>query len=140
VREILFTAADNANHPYRAYPGDAGFDLSCLNAGVVAAGALVDLPTGLAVQLPDDTWALVMGRSSAAGKGFLVIQSVIDQGYRGPLYVRVWNFTQNPITVLEGERLGQLIPLPLTAVDIVARRVDQLETSERNTNGFGSSG
>jgi dUTP pyrophosphatase len=139
VREILFTAHPDANHPYRAYPGDAGFDLSCLNAGVVGAGQLVDLPTGLSVQLPDGVWGWITGRSSTTAKGFDVIPGVIDEGYRGPLFVRVRNYTDRPIQVDEGERLGQMIPI-YQVQDLVFRQVDQLEPSDRGHNGFGSSG
>jgi dUTP pyrophosphatase len=139
VKEILFTASPDANHPYRAYPGDAGFDLSCLNHGIIAPKQQTDLPTGLSVQLPDGVWGWITGRSSTTAKGLDVIPGVIDEGYRGPLFVRVRNYTDQAVTVREGERLGQMIPI-YQVPDLVFRQVERLDPSPRGENGFGSSG
>ena len=123
----------------RAYPGDAGFDLFCREEHWIGPGESVDIPLGVRVQLPEGWWGLLTGRSSTLRKrGLLVAQGVIDQGYRGPLYAYVRNMTEEMVRVRDGERLAQLIPLPLFSGTI--ELVEDLEDHERGVNGFGSSG
>ena len=123
----------------RAYPGDAGFDLFCREEHWIGPGESVDIPLGVRVQLPEGWWGLLTGRSSTLRKrGLLVAQGVIDQGYRGPLYAYVRNMTEEMVRVRDGERLAQLIPLPLFPGTI--ELVEDLEGHERGVNGFGSSG
>lgn len=122
-----------------AYPGDAGIDLQCAQSVKIEPGGFADIPTGVSVQLPDGYWAMLTGRSSTLRKrGLLVSQGIIDQGYRGPLFAGVWNLTEEPVYVDKGDRIAQLILLPLFSGEIVV--VDQLDPTERGTNGFGSSG
>ena len=123
----------------RAYPGDAGFDLFCQGEHQIAPGASLDIPLGVRVQLPEGWWGLLTGRSSALRKrGLVVVQAVIDQGYRGPLYACVQNTTGRVVVVKHGERLAQLVPLPLFPGWVVP--VQELDGHGRGTNGFGSSG
>ena len=123
----------------RAYPGDAGFDLFCREEHWIGPGESVDIPLGVRVQLPGGWWGLLTGRSSTLRKrGLLVAQGVIDQGYRGPLYAYVRNMTEEMVRVRDGERLAQLVPLPLFPGTI--ELVEDLEDHERGVSGFGSSG
>ena len=123
----------------RAYPGDAGFDLYCQGEHRIGPGESIDVPLGVRVQLPEGWWGLLTGRSSTLRKrGLLVAQGVIDQGYRGPLYAYVHNMTEEMVRVRDGERLAQLIPLPLFPGGTVL--VDDLDDHARGTQGFGSSG
>lgn len=123
----------------RAYPGDAGFDLFCRGGHWIGPGESVDVPLGVRVQLPEGWWGLLTGRSSTLRRrGLLVAQGVIDQGYRGPLYAYVRNMTEETVRVRDGERLAQLIPLPLFPGTI--ELVEDLEDHARGSNGYGSSG
>lgn len=139
--------------PSRAYPGDAGFDLyvspatreqgqNHQRAGhwLIRPGEFVDIDTGVAVELPPNTWAMMLGRSSTARRGLMVAQAVIDNGYRGPLYFGVTNLTRSNVWIEPGERLAQLVPFHLTAERLRAIKVDSLGGSERGERGFGSSG
>ena len=68
-----------------------------------------------------------------------MIPSVIDQGYRGPLYVQLWNPSREvAVDVQEGERVAQVIPLPLFHGESVVGEVDL--GTERGLRGFGSTG
>lgn len=127
--------------PTRAYTGDAGFDLAVSEDTAVPAGQFRDVPCGISVQLPAGTWGMIQGRSSTLRRHrLLVMPGVIDNGYRGPLYAGVHNLGDTAFTAKAGMRLAQLIPLPLTAATMAPVLVQQLDTSDRGTSGFGSSG
>jgi dUTP pyrophosphatase len=134
---VLFTG--DGPLPIRAYPGDAGGDLTCTENVWVDPGQVVDVATGLAMQLPDGWWGWITARSSTLRRRGLRIEAgIIDNGFRGPLFVCVHNVSPVPVQVCHGDRLAQLILLPLAAWS--PQRVEQLSDSDRGTNGFGSSG
>lgn len=127
--------------PVRGYAGDAGFDLFCSETTHIPYGEFRDVPCGINIELPEGVWAMITGRSSTLRRRqLLVIQGIIDVGYRGPLYAGTQSFAPGPVTVERGERIAQLIPMPLWADKLYFERVSELEPSDRGTNGFGSSG
>lgn len=127
--------------PTRAHDDDAGFDLYVSDTTIVGAHSFVDIPTGIAVEIPQDCWGLLTGRSSTLrNRGLLVINGVIDPGYRGELYSAVWNLTDHDVTIETGERLAQLIIMPNTTRSFAMVEVESLSAHERGTKGFGSSG
>lgn len=135
--EIRF--AGEGRLPTRAYGGDAGFDLYVQGEWWVGPGQFVDVDLGVACELPPGVWAMITGRSSTMrARRLLVIQGIIDQGYRGPLYAGVQNLSEDPVSLQDGERIAQMIPFHLVTGEAV--RVEELASSERGTNGFGSSG
>lgn len=128
--------------PTKVYGDDAGFDLYASQPAVVPVGEFRDIPCGIAMQTPYQTWALITGRSSTLRRrGLLVYQGVIDPGYRGELFVAVQNIGRNSQTIEVGERIGQVLLFNNTSMQVGDPRwVDQLDPHERGTNGFGSSG
>lgn len=127
--------------PERFHEGDAGFDLICSEKVEVPAGEFRDLDCGLSIELPSDVWAMITGRSSTLRRrGLLVAQGIIDSGYRGPLFAGVWNMNGETVTIERGERLAQLIPMPLLAAELRFERVGGLAESSRGSAGFGSTG
>lgn len=127
--------------PTRAYAGDAGFDLYCEMDYVVEPNAVIDIPCGVAVQLPDEVWGLIVGRSSTLRKHNLLVNlGVIDTGWRGKLFANVKNLGVAPFEVKRGMRLAQLIPLPNLAAGLTPTAVERLDSSDRGEAGFGSSG
>jgi dUTP pyrophosphatase len=127
--------------PSRSYQGDAGYDLNASEELTVPVGQFRDVPCGISVQMPPGTWGMIQGRSSTLRTHkLLVVQGVIDNGYRGPLFVGVQNMGEAAFQVKVGMRLGQLIPMPLTADTMVPVETDDLDPSQRGTSGFGSSG
>lgn len=125
--------------PSFAYPGDAGMDLVTVKTEELAPGEARDLSTGLHVELPIGFWARITGRSSTMRKrGLLVNEGIIDNGYRGELFVYVKNLTADPVVVEAGARLAQLILQPIIRPEIL--ECEELAESVRGSAGFGSSG
>ena len=134
----------NARLPERATPGSAGLDLcACIDAPLVIparGSALVD--TGIAIALPGPEFAaFVFARSGLGikhGIGLLNGVGVIDSDYRGEIRVGLVNQFDAPYTVEPGERIAQLIVLPVPAVTV--ELADSLDDTARGTGGVGSSG
>lgn len=127
--------------PTRTYPGDAGFDLYVYGDHEIPPQSFVDIPSGVAVELPGHMWGRIVGRSSTLRRrGLLVSEGVVDSGYRGDLFAGVWNLTDKPVKVSDSDRLAQFIPQSLTAATLRPVRVESLSDSDRGTNGFGSTG
>lgn len=122
-------------------PGDAGFDLYVDHHEPIEipAGGFYNVPSRIAIQLPPKLWGMIVGRSSSWKRRLYVAPAVIDAGYRGPLYACTWNVSETTITIEPGERIAQLIPMPLIAPDIQWSR-HPLDPSDRGDSGFGSTG
>lgn len=126
--------------PLRYHPGDAGLDLVTAETVTIPPGETRDLPTALSVAMPPGVWGLIFGRSSALRKlELLVNPGVIDNGWRGPLFVNVKNLAGHEVTVRRGERVGQLILIPMAGSPRL-ELVDELPPSKRGDRGFGSTG
>lgn len=125
--------------PSYAFPGDAGADLVVVEGGVLSPGEARDFPVGLAIEPPLGYWFLIHGRSSTLRKrGLFVNPGIIDNGYRGPLFVYVRNDNGHDVTVVPGDRLAQMLLLPYAQP--VIEEVDELGESFRGEAGFGSTG
>jgi dUTP pyrophosphatase len=140
--QYLHTLNGQPSMPTRAYRDDAGYDLYVSETTEVPSGAFVDIPTGVAMQLPSWSWGMLTGRSSTLRKrGLLVNTGIIDAGYRGELYAGVFNLTDQTVVVEAGERIAQIIILDnATARTVVMESAGELDPHERGSNGFGSSG
>lgn len=129
--------------PNRAYPDDAGLDLVCSAGCTIEPGGAVVIPTEVGMAIPHGYFGLILGRSSAwARHGLVVMPGVIDAGWRGDLFVSVWypkvDPGDQPITVKPGDRLAQILILPVWLGGLVP--VAELPPHPRGLNGFGSSG
>lgn len=129
----------DAQVPHFAYPGDAGADLAVVEGAMLAPGEAKDLPVGIAVECPVGFWFDIRPRSSTLRRrGLYVHPGLIDGGYRGPLFIYVRNDSGGWVRVEKGERLAQMVFLPLVRPE--AQVVDELEASDRGDGGFGSTG
>jgi dUTP pyrophosphatase len=130
-----------ATLPERAYAGDAGLDLAACEPVRLGPGERAVVPTGLAVAIPEGYAGFVQPRSGLAARhGIAVVNSpgLIDSGYRGEIRVVLLNTdTGRTWAVGPGERIAQLVVLPIPELDVV--EVDELPGSERGVRGFGSS-
>lgn len=125
--------------PSYAYLDDCGADLVVVEGGTLAPGEAKDFPIGLAVEAPLGYWFLIHGRSSTLRKrGLYINPGIIDNGYRGPLYVYARNDNSHTVVVEPGDRLAQMILLPY--VQPVIEVVEELGETARGEGGFGSTG
>lgn len=127
--------------PGRSFDGDAGFDLPIAEDTMVRPGEFVDVPHAFRAAAPPGYWLRITGRSSTLRKhGLLVNESVIDEGWRGPLFAGVRNLGDEPVLLSRGMRVAQVIPQRLDAADIETREVESLRPGDRGEQGFGSTG
>lgn len=133
-----------AKAPAYATPGAAAADLcAALDAPLtLAPGQRAIIPTGVAVQLPGPQWvALLCARSGLAVKRGLTLSNgvgVIDSDYRGEIGVGVVNLGEEPVTMEPGERVAQLMILPVAQAAFV--QAQSLDETDRGAGGFGSTG
>lgn len=136
-----FIVGPDGKLPTRGYSTDAGLDVYTSQQVVVPAGEFVDVPTDVRGALPDGFWGMLTGRSSTLrNHGLLVHTGVIDHGYLGELFVGVMNLTGGDVVVHKGQRLAQLILVPMSPQVVLPQEVEQLPTRERGNQGFGSTG
>lgn len=130
--------------PTYATPGSAGLDLrACLdNAVVLGAGETTLLPTGLAIHIGDPSLAaVILPRSGLGHKHGVVLGNLvglIDSDYQGQLMVSVWNRGSTPFTIEPGERIAQMVFVPVVQAEF--NLVNEFTSSERGEGGFGHSG
>ena len=129
--------------PQYATPQSAGVDLrAALDKEIVLPplGRTV-VPTGLFLEIPAGYEAQVRPRSGlAAKKGITVLNApgTIDADYRGEVGVILVNLSQEPFTIVPGERVAQMVFARCEQVEWL--EVDTLDESERGVGGFGSTG
>jgi len=140
----LDTLLGDPQTPVRAHDDDAGWDLHVSETTIIDPHSFTDIPTGIAMELPSWSWGMLTGRSSTLRKrGLLVHTGIIDAGYRGELFIGVWNLTNEEVRVDAGDRIGQLIILDNATARTVMRKINDdeaLGAHARGTKGFGSSG
>jgi dUTP pyrophosphatase len=127
-----------AKLPTRAHPEDAGLDLYSIERVRIPAGEGALLRTGVAMEIPEGYVGLVTDRSSLARRGLKTGGGIIDAGYRGEVHVIVRNVTQDSIEIELGERMAQMLILPIARPE--ATWSEELTESRRGTGGFGSTG
>ncbi|EME02078.1 MULTISPECIES: dUTP diphosphatase [Stutzerimonas stutzeri subgroup] len=130
--------------PEYATPGSAGLDLRAMlqSDAVLEPGQTLLIPTGLAIHIADPTLAaLILPRSGLGHKHGIVLGNLvglIDSDYQGELMVSCWNRGQSAFTIAVGERIAQLMLVPV--VQARFELVDSFDSSDRGAGGFGHSG
>lgn len=130
--------------PDYATAASAGMDLRamCDAECVLAPGGCVLVPSGIAIHIGDpELCAVVLPRSGLGHKHGLVLGNLtglIDADYQGPLMVSLWNRGAAPYTIAPGDRIAQLVFLPVARVRF--RQVDAFAQSDRGSGGFGHTG
>lgn len=131
-----------AHAPKYAHDGDAGADLVCIQDVTLAPGERLLVSTGVAIALPAGYVGLVHPRSGLANKhgiGIVNTPGTIDSGYRGELKICLINLDPTETANLPaGSRIAQLIIQEVTTAQFV--QVQELDLTQRNENGFGSTG
>jgi dUTP pyrophosphatase len=130
--------------PQYATAGSAGLDLrACLEKPLeLAPGRAELIPTGLAIYLEDPGLAaMVLPRSGLGHRHGIVLGNLvglIDSDYQGELMVSCWNRGHEPFMLKPGERIAQLVVVPVVQVELEI--VANFEASARGAGGFGHSG
>jgi dUTP diphosphatase len=130
--------------PTHATAGSAGMDLrACIDAPLeLAPGATSLIPTGLSIYIEDPTLAaMLLPRSGLGHKNGIVLGNLvglIDSDYQGPLMVSVWNRGAVAFTINPGDRIAQMVMVPVVQVDFDV--VEDFSATKRGDGGFGSSG
>ncbi|WP_459820080.1 dUTP diphosphatase [Galenea microaerophila] len=136
---------DEIPMPHYGTPGSAGLDLrACLEQDVVLQPGEAELiPTGMAVHIGDPNYAaMLLPRSGLGHKYGIVLGNLvglIDSDYQGPLMVSLWNRGTEPFTVSVGERIAQMVIVPVVQPELVVVE-DFVQTTERGEGGFGHTG
>ncbi|WP_417763512.1 dUTP diphosphatase [Shewanella sp.] len=131
--------------PAYATSGSAGMDLRAMidDASItVAPGQTILIPTGIAIHVADPSLAaVILPRSGLGHKNGIVLGNLvglIDSDYQGPLMVSCWNRSSEPFTLKAGDRLAQLVFVPVVQAQFNV--VEEFDSSERGEGGFGHSG
>jgi dUTP pyrophosphatase len=138
---LIQRLTETATLPTRAHPHDAGMDLyaDLTDPVYLMPGERTLIPTGIALSLWSWTVGQIWPRSGlAVHSGIAVLAGVIDASYRGEIKVALINHGNDRVTIRARDRIAQLLVVPFRCDDLV--EVDALPTSERNQQGFGSSG
>lgn len=125
--------------PSYAKAGDAGMDLTAVEYTYDVDKKQITYDTHIAVSIPEGYVGFIFPRSSIHKYGLSMCNSVgvIDSGYRGSLLVK-FNVSDSDRLYKTGDRIAQLVILPYPQVSFM--EVDKLTITERNENGFGSTG
>jgi len=130
--------------PEYATPGSAGMDLrACIDAPLTLKPGDTELiPTGIAIHISNPGYAAtILPRSGLGHKHGIVLGNLvglIDSDYQGQLFVSCWNRGKSDFTIDVGDRIAQLMIIPVAQVDF--ETVEEFSDSERGEGGFGSSG
>ena len=130
--------------PAYATAHSAGMDLrAALEAPLrLEPGATALVPSGLAIHIADPgLCAVILPRSGLGHKHGIVLGNgtgLIDADYQGPLLISVWNRGREPFTIEPGDRIAQLVVMPIARVALQV--VDTFADSARGTGGFGHTG
>lgn len=130
--------------PTYATSGSAGMDLrACLDQALTLnPGETQLIPTGLALHIGDPNLAaMILPRSGLGHKHGIVLGNLvglIDSDYQGQLFISCWNRGQQSFVIEPGERIAQLVVVPVVQADLVA--VENFDQSVRGSGGFGHSG
>ena len=135
---------DSIPLPHYATDGSAGLDLRAMVKAPLPLepGQTELLPTGMAIHISDPGYAgMILPRSGLGHKHGIVLGNLvglIDSDYQGELMVSCWNRGSQPFTVEPGERIAQLVIVPVMQVQL--EQVETFTNSERGSGGFGHSG
>lgn len=121
----------------------AGADLyACTDGSVtINPGHTVLVKTGIAMEIPEGYAGLIYARSGLATKKGLAPANkvgVIDADYRGEIMVALYNHSQIPATIENGERIAQIVIAPFLKADFT--EAEELSDTKRGAGGFGSTG
>ena len=130
---------EGAYIPTRAHSKDAGLDLYARETQNIPAGQSAVFDTGVHIQLPPSTAGILISKSGLNVKHDLTSTGLIDEGYDGSIAVKLYNHGGAPYTVVAGDKISQLVIVPVVYADVELVEDFGVQTA-RGSNGFGSTG
>lgn len=121
--------------PFRAHENDAGADVHSTIDAILAPNTTTKIPLGFGLELPDGYAAFIFPRSGMSSRGIVCELPPIDSGYRGEVHAIVSNVGSNHVTIAKGDRIGQLVIVPIVIADFI-----DYDIKERGTGAFASTG
>ncbi len=126
--------------PMKAYPTDAGFDVYSLDEAYIEPGCRISLPLGFAIELPENTVAMIQGKSGLANRsGIDTIGNIIDSGYRGECHATLINHGDEIVAIDQGQKVAQMLIIKLDPTNELIE-ADELSEADRGEGKFGSTG
>jgi dUTP pyrophosphatase len=126
-------------HLSKAHPSDAAFDLEADEDTFVYGYSRKLISTGVRMAIPEGYCGIIKSRSGLAVKNSIEVGAgVIDAGYRGEIKVLLCNYGEDSFYVKPGDRIAQLMIVPVPAVTLEV--VEDLDETTRSDKGFGSTG
>ena len=130
---------ESAQMPFKSHRTDAGFDLFADETSWIFAKQRTTIKTGISFEMPNNMAGLIWPRSGlSVKKGIDVLAGVVDSGYRGEIMVCLYNTSDEDVEINRVDRIAQIIFQEVPMISLLLR--DELETSQRGSNGFGSTG
>lgn len=125
--------------PYIAHPGDAGCDFFAIETITLNPGERGQIPTGIAIELPEGYASFIWDKSGVSHKGGIkTLGGVIDSGYRGEYKIGMVNLSKEPYTFEKGDKIAQFIIQKVETP--IFEEVIELSDTSRGEGGFGSTG
>lgn len=124
--------------PQRAHKDDAGLDIYSPTDFFVGGNQRFTLWTGVRMELPKGTCAMVRSKSGLLKNKGILTDGVIDVGYTGQIAVTLVNTTPKKVFFERGDKVAQIVIVPVEYPALVL--ADELEETERSDGGFGSTG
>jgi dUTP pyrophosphatase len=121
--------------------GSAGMDLRANTSVIIQPMTQEKFGTGIYVHIPEGYEGQVRSRSGFSTDNQTIITTgvgTIDSDYRGEIQIVMFNLSKEPVVIVEGDRVAQLIITPIERVEVV--QVSNLEDTDRGSDGFGSTG
>lgn len=132
----------NGGYPLeRAHFDDAGMDIRTPESFTLRPGKSIVIDTKIAVQIPVGYFGKLESKSGLnVNHSIITTGGVVDSGFRGTIKVKLYNFGKEAYTFQKGDKISQLVILPVLLCDL--EQVDRLNDSEsgRDADGFGSTG
>lgn len=135
---MLVSLDEGAKLPERAHEADAGLDLFSRESVTIFPGGSHTFDTGVHVDIPKGFAGLITSKSGLNVNHGLISDGTIDAGYSGSIRVKLYNIGERPYNVEVGDKISQLIIIPVILTELV--KVDKFDGGDRGDNGFGSTG
>lgn len=132
--------SSNASPPQRGSSESAGYDLKSARNLVIPKNSTKLVFTDLILNIPVGCYGRVASRSGLSLKGINVNGGVIDRDYKGNIGIVLHNQSDFDFEVCVGDRIAQLICEKIEYPDLYEFKLSEIEQTERNCKGFGSSG